>query len=170
MISFTFATDLPTMQLNHCFSLIESTSREDYERSSFGWHPTRKRREMEESEMRYLQVYKNREGERETFEGFLSFMITHDSSPAVPVLYVYEIHLTEDARGKGLGRFLMDKAESIAHKIGVQKVMLTCFVSNTIARNFYDRLGYRTDACSPEDRTTRRKVVKVDYVIMSKAV
>lgn len=169
-ITLTFAKDLAAQELDQCFNLIESTSRADYEPSSFGWHPNRKRREMEEKEMRYLQVYSSSEARPENCEGFLSFMITHDSSPVVPVLYIYEIHLTESARGKGLGHFLVGVAESIARKIGVEKVMLTCFLSNTSARDFYDRLGYETDACSPEDRTTRKKVVKVDYVIMSKAI
>lgn len=169
-ITLTFAEDLTTAELNRCFNLIEGTSREDYEPSSFGWHPTRKRREMKEKEMRYLQVYKASPGEPDQFEGFLSFMVTHDSSPVVPVLYIYEIHLTDNARGKGLGCFLVGVADSVARKIGLEKVMLTCFLSNTTARSFYDRLGYKTDVCSPEDRTTRKKIVKVDYVIMSKDV
>lgn len=102
--------------------------------------------------------------------GFVSFMITHDSVPSVPVLYIYEIHLVETYRGKGLGKHFMTLAEDIAQRVGVEKVMLTYFLSNEKARGFYERLGYGVDECSPEDRTTRTKVVKVDYVIASKRI
>lgn len=51
----------------------------------------------------------------------------------------------------------------------VHKVMLTCFVSNTHARWFYERLGFGVDACSPRERKLRGgKVVVPDYVIMSR--
>ncbi|PPJ54454.1 hypothetical protein CBER1_06939 [Cercospora berteroae] len=157
-------------ELQKCFDLIERTSRHDYEPSSFGWHPKRKMREMKEKEMRYIILRdSSSQASSETgVSGFLSFMLTHDSTPSVPVLYVYEIHLDSSTRGKGLGKSLMGMAESIAKRVGVEKVMLTCFKSNVKARTFYEHLGYDVDICSPEDRKTRNKVVKVDYVIMSK--
>lgn len=168
-----FASDISEKDFDDCFQLIEATSRKDYEASSWGWHPKRKRREMKEKEMRYIVMKKDLipygDGNSTVdFEGFLSFMFTHDSAPSVPVLYIYEIHLTENARGKGLGLRLLYLAESMARKVGVKKVMLTCFLSNTNALSFYKRHGFRKDACSPGDRRTRNKVVKVDYVIMSK--
>ncbi|TKA67039.1 hypothetical protein B0A55_09305 [Friedmanniomyces simplex] len=61
-------------------------------------------------------------------------------------------------------------AEDIAQRVGVRKVMLTCFLSNAKARRFYERRGYTRDLCSPDDRKTRKRVVEVDYVIMSKAI
>ncbi|KAK4507632.1 hypothetical protein PRZ48_001367 [Zasmidium cellare] len=170
-----FANDISDNDFDDCLNLIETTSRKDYEGSSWGWHPKRKRREMKEKEMRYVvaqnEAYADEDGGMpDQFEGFLSFMFTHDSTPSVPVLYIYEIHLTEQARGKGLGLHLLNLAESLARKVGVKKVMLTCFLSNTNALNFYKRHGFRKDACSPGDRRTRNKVVKVDYMIMSKDV
>ncbi|CAK4032804.1 acyl- N-acyltransferase [Lecanosticta acicola] len=174
LVSLKFADELTPGECDECLNLIASTSRKDYESSNWGWHPKRKKREMKEKEMRYLLVRRPLPGEASQraddteFEGFLSFMLTHDSTPAVPVLYIYEIHLTEAARGKGLGRFLMASAESFARSVGVDKVVLTCFLCNVVARNLYLRLGFGTDVCSPGDRKTRNKVVKVDYVIMSK--
>jgi len=97
-------------------------------------------------------------------------MMTHDSSPSVPVLYIYEIHLDAKLRGKGYGVYLMELAESVAAKTGVEKVMLTCFLSNEKALAFYGKRGFGRDVSSPDDRRTRAKVVKVDYVIMSKSV
>ncbi|GIZ39472.1 hypothetical protein CKM354_000285400 [Cercospora kikuchii] len=167
---FRFAKTLRQDELQKCFDLIERTSRHDYEPSSFGWHPKRKMREMKEKEMRYIILRDSslQAPSEAGVSGFLSFMLTHDSTPSVPVLYVYEIHLDNSTRGKGLGKSLMGMAESIADRVRVEKVMLTCFRSNVKARAFYEYLGYEVDICSPEDRKTRNKVVKVDYVIMSK--
>ena len=166
-ITFKCSSDLTKDELDFCFNLISTTSKADYEPSSFGWHPRRKRREMLEEEMRYLLLRPTGSGQ---IEGFLSFMMTHDSSPSVPVLYIYEIHLDAKLRGKGYGVYLMELAESIAAKTGVEKVMLTCFLSNGKALAFYGKRGFEKDVSSPDDRRTRAKVVKVDYVIMSKPV
>ena len=183
-IDFKAASDLSKEELSSCFNLVETTSRTDYEPSSWGWHPGQKRHEMREEGMRYLLVrepvassdfdgpggYGADLKGAETVAGFLSFMMTHDSSPSVPVLYIYEIHLEAGLRRSGLGAHLMGIAEDIARNTGVEKTMLTCFLSNERALGFYRGRGYGRDVCSPEDREMRRKVVKVDYVIMSKDV
>ena len=175
-INFVSSANLTKDELNACFKLVESTSRPDYDSSSWGWHPKRKKREMKEDEMRYLLVRSARGEEHrdggpiDRVEGFFSFMLTHDSTPSVPVLYIYEIHLEQSLRKVGLGTHLMDMAERTAERVGVAKVMLTCFLSNEKAHGYYKRRGYVTDVCSPEDRKTRNKVVKADYVIMSKDI
>ena len=172
-LAFKTAEDLSNEERDSCFQLIESTSRCDYEPSSFGWHPTRKRREMTEREMRYILVRSIRKSPVEPESNplaFLSFMLTFDSSPTVEVLYIYEIHLTASARGRGLGEHLMRMVEAVAKRTGMQKVMLTCFLSNARAQAFYARRGYERDASSPDDRVVRGRVVKADYVILSKPV
>lgn len=178
-ISLVAADWLAPGEYNAAFGLIEETSRADYESSTFGWHPRRKRREMLEPEMKYLLV--RRKGIEPTIErrkdvgdmdtsipGFLSFMVDHDSSPPVPILYVYEIHLAESLRGLGLGNHLMHVVDVLAQSMGLQKVMLTCFLCNEKAHRFYTDHGFIKDVCSPEDRKTRNKTVAVDYVILSK--
>jgi len=174
-VDLSSVLELKTRQLDACYDLIEDTSRPAYETSSWGWHPRAKKREMKDDDMHYLLVRQLHAeplaaDSEANVAGFLSFMITHDSTPAVPVLYIYEIHLIESLRGVGLGAHLMKIAESIARSIGVEKVMLTCFLSNETALKFYEGRGYRVDACSPEDRQIRNKLVKADYMIMSKAV
>ncbi|KAI7279998.1 hypothetical protein KC345_g5040 [Hortaea werneckii] len=159
------ANSMSSDQLNLCFSLIEATSIQDYKNSSFGWHPKRKKKEMKENGMRYVMIEKD--DPDEPLHGFLSFLPTHDSSPSVPVLYIYEIHLREIARGKGNGKILMQTAMEVAKNLGVEKVMLTCFLSNKKAMRFYRKCGFRVDACSPEEKSTRKTVLKPDYVILS---
>lgn len=51
----------------------------------------------------------------------------------------------------------------------LKKVMLTCFVSNSKARAFYEKLGFDVDESSPGERKLRGgKVVVPDYCIMSR--
>lgn len=177
-ISLVAADWLTPGEHNASYGIVEETSRPDYESSTFGWHPRRKRKEMLEPEMKYFFV--RRKGAKPTIErtksgdldtsilGFLSCMVTHDSSPSVPVLYIYEIHLKETLRGLGLGKHLMRIADQLAENVGLEKVMLTCFLCNEKAHRFYNMHGFDKDVCSPEDRRTRNKLVPVDYVIMSK--
>lgn len=179
-ISLVAADWLTPGEHNASFGLVEETSKPDYESSTFGWHPRRKRKEMLEPEMKYFfvrrkdakpNVERRKCGDVDTsILGFLSCMVTHDSSPSVPVLYIYEIHLAESLRGLGLGKHLMLLADNLAKNIGLEKVMLTCFLCNQKAHRFYTSHGFGKDVCSPEDRRTRNKIVPVDYVIMSKDV
>lgn len=102
--------------------------------------------------------------------GFLSLMYTFDDPPHDDreVLYVYEVHLHESLRGRGLGSKLMEFAEGVAACCGISKIMLTVFTANKGARAMYEKLGYHRDSCSPHDRQMRNKVVKADYMILSK--
>ncbi len=52
----------------------------------------------------------------------------------------------------------------------INKVMLTCFVSNAKALAFYRMLGFETDDISPVERILRGKTYTPDYVILSKRI
>lgn len=53
----------------------------------------------------------------------------------------------------------------------VEKVMLTCFVCNTGARRFYEKMKFDVDEFSPGERKLRGgKTVKPDYVILSRRI
>jgi len=143
--------------LHTCFSLIEETSSAAYKASSKGWHPKAKQREMHEEGMHYLLLLPKpasattklpvspppalepQEMAKQLL-GFLSFMLTIDDD--VPVIYIYEIHLCATVRGQGLGRTLMECVDAIGRGTGMQKAMLTVFVSNEAAVGFYEGLGY----------------------------
>ena len=102
--------------------------------------------------------------------GFMSFMFTNDDPPHQDreVVYMYEIHLLNLLRGRGLGSNLVKFLERVASQSGISKTMLTVFTANKGARRLYEKLGYVKDACSPEDRVVRKRVIEADYVIMSK--
>jgi ribosomal protein S18 acetylase RimI-like enzyme len=63
---------------------------------------------------------------------------------------VYEIEIEEAARGKGIGKYLMNAVYEIAASLHLFKVMLTAFKSNLPALEFYQKMGYELDEISPE--------------------
>ena len=150
--------------LDACFALIASTSASAYANSSIGWFPSRKRKEMRLPDLRYLLV---KESATISLEGFLSFMLTYEDGHEV--IYCYEIHLATHLQGCGLGKHLMSMMEDFGSKFDVEKAMLTVFLENQPALNFYSALGYQVDEFSPEPRKLRNGVVKeADYIILSK--
>ncbi|KAF1914842.1 acyl-CoA N-acyltransferase [Ampelomyces quisqualis] len=165
-----------------CFDLIERTSSADYKASSLGWKPKAKKKEMRDPQMMYFLVRKDDGEEKEGKEeakggkgavlGFISFMFTHDEPPEEQrkVLYIYEIHLDDSLQGRGLGSKLIQAVESTAIQCNVTKAMLTVFKTNRRAVGLYVRLGYKLDPCSPGDRVVRERVIKPDYIIMSREI
>lgn len=91
-----------------------------------------KRKEMVAPEARYIFVYEDPDVDRDqrsslaekeksasykaaAIVGFVHFRFILEEE--VPVLYVYEIQLETRLQGKGLGKFLMELIEQIAHKV-----------------------------------------------------
>ncbi|PTB68861.1 acyl-CoA N-acyltransferase [Trichoderma citrinoviride] len=164
-LEFLSSHELSKDDFKACFDLIELTSGADYKNSSVGWHPAMKKKEMKSPDLRYILVKDEEQG---AVRGFTSLMPTFENNE--PVLYCYEVHLTPELQGSGLGKHLMAQLITIAEHIpSTRKVMLTCFTSNTNGLRFYDKLGFAKDDFSPRDRTLRGgKVVKPDYVILSR--
>lgn len=71
-----------------------------------------------------------------------------------------------------MGRMLMGFLEDVAASAPpITKVMLTCFLSNQHAFDFYKKLGFDVDEISPGPRKLRHgRVFVPDYAIMSKVV
>jgi ribosomal protein S18 acetylase RimI-like enzyme len=59
------------------------------------------------------------------------------------MLFVYEVYLEAEARGKGHGREAMRFAEGEARRRGIPAVTLNVFGGNEPARGLYRSLGYR---------------------------
>lgn len=160
-----------------CLDIVQHTSMAAYKASQMGWNAASKRREMANEDLLYLLV-RAVDNSRDfcgpdldtDIIGFISFMIDYDDPPNDDrqVVYIFEIHLAETVRGKGLGKWLMFTVEAMAQSITVTKTMLTVFVSNKAAIQAYKRLGYEKDEASPPDRHTRGRVIPSDYWIMSK--
>jgi N-alpha-acetyltransferase 40 len=156
--------------LDQCLRLIESTSAADYHNSGLKWSVSKKRREMQLPDMRYVILTEENDKDFSTgpkVAGFVSFMITYEDGREV--IYCYEIHLTEPWQGKGVGNKLMVTVEAVGRRVGVEKSMLTVFKANKRAVSIYERLGYSEDEFSPGPRRLRNGTVKEpSYIILSK--
>ncbi|PGH14068.1 hypothetical protein AJ80_06072 [Polytolypa hystricis UAMH7299] len=176
--------------LEACFSLIRLTSSDAYKRSSMGWSPAKKKREMKLLDMRYLLLVRgdangqcasagssldaNKPGQSEDgnnnkreIGGFLSFMVTYEDD--IEVLYCYEIHLAPALQNRGLGKLMLGFFEDTGCSIGLKKGMLTVYKANEAAIRFYQRLGYEEDEYSPRPMKLRNGNVRdFDYMILSK--
>ncbi|PKU72599.1 hypothetical protein MA16_Dca010169 [Dendrobium catenatum] len=125
-----------------------------------------KRREMVAAEARYIFVRESSNvvhddnylkeddrmncwtGDGDPLVGFMHYRFIVEEE--IPVLYVYELQLESCARGKGLGKFLMQLIELIARKNQMGAVILTVQKANVLAMNFYtSRLRYVISAISP---------------------
>ncbi|KAJ4768716.1 N-alpha-acetyltransferase 40 [Rhynchospora pubera] len=123
-----------------------------------------KRREMGVPEARYIFVrqsntnatndqIKRPEDELddagiEQLVGFVHYRFVVEED--VPVAYVYELQLESCAKGKGLGKFLMQLVELIARKNKMGAVVLTVQKANEFAMNFYtNKLRYVISSISP---------------------
>ena len=76
------------------------------------------------------------------------------------------IIVRKDCRNVGVGRALMQSCEEIAIATGYTKIILSTFNDNTIARDLYKKLGYRTIGV----RKNHFKMPKgfIDEVLMEK--
>ncbi|CAK7269610.1 N alpha-acetyl-transferase [Sporothrix epigloea] len=179
--------ELGERAIEACFRLVEETSRADYEQSTMRWRPKQKRQEMRSPELRYIvvqeeavvatEVLSDHTGEPApdpaavNIPAFTSLMPVYEEGE--PVVYCYEIHLAPDLRGSGLGSLLLGFQSIVAHNLGppISKVMLTCFLSNSQALQFYKNQGFVTDELAPTTRRLRGgKVFRPDYTILSKPV
>ena len=62
--------------------------------------------------------------------------------------------VTEEARGLGVGRRLIDRASALARSLGARRLMVTTHVRRADAHAFYERLGF--------ELTGRRYVRPID--------
>ena len=59
-------------------------------------------------------------------------------------LYIFDLYLSPDSRGKGLGKEVMSLLEIEVKKLGFNALRLHVFGHNTVARKLYESAGYIT--------------------------
>jgi GNAT superfamily N-acetyltransferase len=74
--------------------------------------------------------------------------LTEREETLEPCLFVYDIRLDEQFRGRGYGRAAMLFAEDEARRRGIDRVALNVFGGNEVARRLYRSLGYEENAVS----------------------
>jgi ribosomal protein S18 acetylase RimI-like enzyme len=78
------------------------------------------------------------------------------------------IIVKKDARHRGVGRALMQAAEDAGRQQRYEKIVLSTFSTNTVARALYESLGYRT--VGVRQRHFRMPKGYIDEVLMEKAL
>ncbi|EGW30800.1 uncharacterized protein SPAPADRAFT_56765 [Spathaspora passalidarum NRRL Y-27907] len=111
----------------------------------------------------------------EELVGFDCFKLCLDDDNKM-VLYLYEIHLTEEYQCQHFGGKLIAEFHNLAKKLKdsnhdlykhLEGTGLTVFTDNLSALNWYENLGYKLTEASPQDKTLRNgKNVKPDYYLM----
>ena len=74
--------------------------------------------------------------------GFALFFHNYSTFQGRPGLYLEDLHVTEAARGLGIGRRLMARLAALALERGCPRLDLWALHWNS-ARDFYERLGFR---------------------------
>ena len=126
------------------------------------WSDSRKRGELFDRETRFLVARAAGGGGEDDGEllAFLAFRLQCEGE--FELLYVYELQAAPAARRRGIGRRLMQLAELLARRCGVQWVMLTVLKHNAGARDFYARkMGYTASEEHPicADRSMSHEVL-----------
>jgi GNAT superfamily N-acetyltransferase len=144
-ISFHPVGQVPEEERKWAFELMKTCVKEYYVRGGWGWNDRDKWQELTDETSCFLLA---RDAVSGSLVGFVSFRF--DLDEGVEVLYCYEIHLCAEVRNKGLGKFLMQTLELIAHRTHMSKVMLTVFKENTLSSRFFrEKMKYREDETSP---------------------
>ena len=59
--------------------------------------------------------------------------------------YIYDLFIREEIRGKGIGRILLEKAESYCRERGYSRILLMVSVGNQAAISLYDNIGFKAE-------------------------
>jgi len=137
------------------WSLYSANMKDISSASSFGWNPKEKKAEMFHKTARHLVVYPI--ADTSALCGFLTFRFETEPNYKElekddDVLYIYEIHVSEVHRRKGIGAFVLSVAEQLGRKWKMDRLMLTVLLVNTAALHHYAKYGFVIDASSPNER------------------
>jgi ribosomal protein S18 acetylase RimI-like enzyme len=59
--------------------------------------------------------------------------------------YIYDVFVKEELRSRGVGRMLLEKAQSYCREKGLPKILLMVSVTNKPAIGLYDKMGFKTE-------------------------
>jgi GNAT superfamily N-acetyltransferase len=103
------------------------------------------------SDMQFAELFPNgspAEGQHDEDEVVGTLWMGRPFSGDATTWFVFDIEISEAARGRGLGRAAMVAAEEWTREHGGTRVALNVFGPNVIARTLYDSLGYEVQATS----------------------
>ena len=60
--------------------------------------------------------------------------------------FIFDVEIKEEFRGKGYGKQAMLLIEEKARELGIKRMGLHVFVYNDVAKNLYERIGYKVSS------------------------
>ncbi|KAJ8663737.1 hypothetical protein O0I10_000010 [Lichtheimia ornata] len=173
VVDYYACQDMPEHLKQWAFDLVKDNMYDMYARSKDGWDDEHKKSEMFAPEARYLVARSAKEPM--DLKGFLLFRMLHEETMDDDVMaqaaYCFELQLIPDARGLGIGEYLMNLLERIGKHWRMDKMMLTVFKANKGAFRFYtEKMGFELDEISPSACLSHLQARKFDYEILSKAL
>jgi ribosomal protein S18 acetylase RimI-like enzyme len=85
------------------------------------------------------------EDESHTFLGYLWIGEGSNMMSGLKHGYIYDVLVNEEFRGKGIGRMLVEKAQSYCREKGYSRILLMVSVSNETAIRLYDKMGFKAE-------------------------
>ncbi|XP_026808726.1 N-alpha-acetyltransferase 40 isoform X1 [Rhopalosiphum maidis] len=143
---FIKAPAMTTFLKDKLYSMIKDNMMEAYKKCPWGWDGKKKRAELFHKDARYILV---RHSSDNSLAAFVHFRF--DIENLIEVLYLYELQIEKNVRGKGLGRYLMTLLETMAFHYKMKRIVLTVLKSDVNVVKFYFSLQYEIESYSPED-------------------
>ena len=80
-----------------------------------------------------------------SLNGFVQLYPSFCSVSMIPILILYDLFVDPEMRTGGIGRDLMNKAESFSKDYGYKRLELSTAKDNFIGQSLYESLGYEVD-------------------------
>jgi GNAT superfamily N-acetyltransferase len=77
--------------------------------------------------------------------GFAQIYPSWSSVAARPIWIANDLFVAPEARGRGVGRALLERSRLLAAEAGAQRLALETLVGNTGAQRLYESLGWRCE-------------------------
>ncbi|ELP93165.1 hypothetical protein EIN_054500 [Entamoeba invadens IP1] len=126
--------NVPKSVFERCFQLVKDNMKDFDEHSSLGWNDANKICEMKTSGGFYIVME----------EGFASIRFEAEANHIN--CYLWEIQIDKKYVHQGFGTLLMDFVFYVCREAHCKKISLLVLRSNTFAKQFYDKLGFKENA------------------------
>ena len=85
------------------------------------------------------------EDESHAFLGYLWVGESNNMMTGKKQGFIYDIFVKKEFRGKGLGRTLLEKAQSYCREKGYSRILLMVSANNANAIGLYNKMGFKTE-------------------------
>lgn len=137
------APDLTEEELRQCYVLVRRI-KWLYIAAGQPWAPKEKMSEMRDTEgLEYDLIV----GPKGCVEAFVSYVTDDIDDHGVPTTFIYEIHVTPQIQGKGIGRKLLENVRARTH----HGMTLRVFTRNKKAIYLYEKMGFGKDEALCDD-------------------